>query len=117
MKKMRKMKNILLTISLALTFSISHAQKATASPDPAKPLVTVEASCGQCQFHMEGKGCDLAVRIDGKAYYVDGTSIDEHGNAHAKDGFCEAVREAEVQGEVVDNRFRVSYFKLLPEKK
>jgi hypothetical protein len=36
---------------------------------------------------MEGKACDLAVRIDGKAYFVDGTSIDSHGDAHAADGF------------------------------
>jgi hypothetical protein len=34
----------------------------------------VEASCGQCQFGMEGHGCELAVRIDGKPYFVDGTS-------------------------------------------
>ncbi len=26
----------------------------------------VEAPCGECQFDMEGTGCDLAVRIDGK---------------------------------------------------
>ena len=79
---------------------------------------TVEASCGQCQFGMKGKGgCDLAVRIDGKSYFVDGTHIDQHGDAHAKDGFCAAVRKAEVIGEIVDNRFKVTYFKLLPEKK
>jgi hypothetical protein len=32
---------------------------------------------------MEGHGCELAVRIDGK-YFVDGTSS---GDAHANDGF------------------------------
>jgi hypothetical protein len=31
-----------------------------------KPQI-VEASCGQCQFGMEGHGCELAVRIDGKS--------------------------------------------------
>jgi hypothetical protein len=41
----------------------------------------VEASCGQCQFGMEGHGCELAVRIDGKPYFVDGTSLDSHGDA------------------------------------
>jgi hypothetical protein len=53
--------------------------------------------------------------MDGKAYFVDGTNIDSHGDAHAKDGFCSAIRRAEVQGEVVDNRFVATYFKLLPE--
>ncbi len=76
----------------------------------------VEASCGECQFGLEGKSCDLAVRIDGKSYFVDGTTIDEHGDAHAKDGFCKAVRKAEVQGEIVNNRFKATYFKLLPKE-
>lgn len=75
--------------------------------------MVVETACGECQFKLTGKGCDLAVRIDGKAYFVDGTDIDSHGDAHAKDGFCNAVRKAEVQGEIVNNRYKVTYFKLL----
>jgi hypothetical protein len=75
---------------------------------------TVEASCGQCQFGMEGKSCDLAVRIDGKSYFVEGTSIDAHGDAHAKDGFCASIRKAEVIGTLKNNKFVVTYFKLLP---
>ena len=77
----------------------------------------VEVSCGQCKFAMTNKkGCDLAVRIDGKSYFVEGTTIDDHGDAHAKDGFCSAVRKAEVIGEIKDNKFVVTYFKLLPTK-
>ena len=74
---------------------------------------TVEASCGQCQFGMEGKSCDLAVRIDGKPYFVEGTSIDAHGDAHAKDGFCASIRKAEVIGTLKNNKFVVTSFKLL----
>ncbi|HEX8575636.1 MAG TPA: DUF6370 family protein [Flavobacterium sp.] len=78
----------------------------------------VEASCGQCQFGMKSKkGCDLAVRIDHKAYFVDGTKIDDHGDAHAKDGVCSAIRQAEVTGKIVDNRFVATSFKLLPNIK
>jgi len=77
----------------------------------------VEVSCGQCQFGMKANGCDLAVRLDGKTYFIDGTKIDEHGDAHAEDGFCNAVRQAEVIGEVKDGRFVATYFKLLPLKK
>lgn len=84
-------------------------------PDPDKKIQIVEAACGECRFKLEGKGCDLAVRVNGKAFFVDGTDIDSHGDAHAKDGFCNAVRKAEVQGELVNNRFRVTYFKLLRE--
>ena len=88
------------------------------TPDSLKKIQVVEASCGECQFHMAGKGCELAVRINGKAYFVDGTTIDDHGDAHASDGFCEAIRKAEVQGEIVNNRFKATYFKLIkPEPK
>jgi len=77
----------------------------------------VETSCGQCQFDMnEQRGCDLAVRIDGKAYFVEGTSIDDHGDAHAHDGFCQAIRKAEVSGEVVDKKFKATRFVLLPKE-
>jgi hypothetical protein len=76
----------------------------------------VEASCGQCQFGLKEKGCDLAVRIDGKAYFVDGSSIDAHGDAHATDGFCEAIRKAEVVGKVKNNRFIATSFTLLEQE-
>src|SRR5215213_543244 len=86
-----------------------------ATPDPAKKIQVIETACGECQFKLAGKGCDLAVRIGGKAYFVDGTDIDSHGDAHANDGFCKAVKKAEVQGEVVNNRFKVTYFKLVKD--
>jgi len=84
-----------------------------ASAQETKPQI-VEASCGQCNFGMKGNGCTLAVRIDGKAYFVDGTSIDKHGDAHADDGFCSAIRKAEITGEIVGDRFKATSFKLLP---
>jgi hypothetical protein len=84
-------------------------------PDTTKKMQIAEASCGQCQFGLKGKGCDLAVRINGKAYFVDGSHIDSHGNAHAKEGFCNAIRKAEVLGRVVNNRFVASYFKLIKQ--
>ena len=77
----------------------------------------VAASCGQCKFDMKGGGCDLAVKIDGKSYFVDGSKIDDHGDAHAKDGFCATIRQAEVSGTIVNNRFVATSFKLLPNKK
>ncbi|MGG9972685.1 DUF6370 family protein [Ferruginibacter sp. SUN002] len=83
------------------------------TPDTLKQLIKAEVSCGQCKFGLPGKGCSLAVRIKGKAYFVDGTSIDEHGDAHAADGFCNAVRHALIQGKVVRKRFKVTYFKLI----
>ena len=99
---------------LAILFSATVAS-AQDKKEETKPQI-VEASCGQCQFGMEGHGCELAVRIDGKSYFVNGSSIDSHGDAHASDGFCSAIRKAEVVGKVVDNKFKVTSFKLLPKK-
>ena len=102
----------IITLLLLLTAFLTNAQ----DKKVAQKTQIVEASCGQCQFGMKSGGCDLAVRIDGKSYFVDGTKIDEHGDAHAKDGFCEAIRKAEVVGEIKDGRFVASSFKLLPKK-
>ena len=73
----------------------------------------VDVSCGQCQFGMPGNGCDLAVRIDGQVYYVDGSSIDDHGDAHAEDGLCNCVRRGVVSGQVEAGRFVVSEMNLV----
>lgn len=109
------MKYIILILLFSTNLIQTNAQDIS-KPDSTKKIQIVEASCGQCQFGLNGDGCKLAVRIDGKAYFVKGTDIDSHGDAHAKDGFCEAIRKAEVQGEVVNNEFVLSYFKLLDQK-
>ena len=83
--------------------------------DTTKDILIVEAACGQCKFGMIKKGCNLAVRINGNAYFVTGASIDSYGDAHAKDGFCEAIRIDKIQGELIDDFFKVSYFELLKE--
>ncbi len=103
---------------IAVLFTIFLIAGKIAAQDKKQPpkIQIVEASCGECNFGLKGKSCDLAVKIDGKAYFVEGTKIDDHGDAHAKDGFCSAVRKAEVIGEIVDNKFKVSYFKLLPDE-
>lgn len=99
------------------SFTAGAAQAQTNPMAQAIPTDTllVDAACGQCRLGLPGKGCDLAVRYEGRAYFVAGTGIDSHGDAHARDGFCNAVRKAKVQGKVVDNRFQVSYFQLVSE--
>jgi hypothetical protein len=106
----------LFTVLLSFAFVGAMAQqKETSKPAATKKLLTIDASCGQCQFGLKGKGCNLAVRIDGKSYFVDGSDIDSHGDAHATDGFCNKIRKAEVQGEIVKDRFKATYFHLIPE--
>ena len=100
--------HLILSVALALGACTSPKQ-----PAPPEPPRLVEASCGQCNFDLPGDSCDLAVRMDGKAYFVDGTSIDEHGDAHAADGMCNAIRKARVEGHVSEGRFQATFFELL----
>lgn len=103
---------ILLVFMLCCTHLFAQSTKKT-TIDPLKKVLNVEASCGQCQFKMAGKGCTLAVRIDGKAYFVEKANIDEFGDAHANEGFCNAIRKAKVQGKLVKGKFVASYFELI----
>ncbi|MES3017350.1 MAG: DUF6370 family protein [Bacteroidota bacterium] len=106
---------LLLVICFSASIAISQTKNTPVKAVSKETLQIVDASCGECQFKMKGKTCDLAVRINGNAYFVDGTKIDEHGDAHANDGFCKKIRKAEVKGSVVNNRFVATHFKLLPE--
>lgn len=116
MHKTLTMKKLILLAAVALGTSLFAQEKKQNTPDKTKPIQTVEAACGQCKLGLPGTTCDLAVRINGKAYFVEGVHIDSLGDAHAKDGFCNAIRKARVQGEVVKDRFKASYFMLIPEK-
>lgn len=100
------MKKVIFVYILILSFACSNDKKQI-----------VELSCGQCQFHLNSqKGCDLAVRINNVAYFVDGAGIDDFGDAHDKEtGFCEVIRRAEVKGEIINNRFSVKSIKILDQ--
>ena len=77
--------------------------------------MTVVAGCANCIFDMPGaKGCKLAVKIDGTAYLVTGSNIDDHGDAHASDGLCNASRNAVVEGRIDGDRFVATHFALKP---
>ncbi|MGC4103567.1 DUF6370 family protein [Ferruginibacter sp.] len=97
-------------------FSQGDVQKNTA-PDPNKKVQIVDVSCGKCNFNLKSESCKLAVRIKGKSYFVEGASIDDFGDAHAKAGLCRAVRKAKVQGEIDGDIFKATYFKLIEDKK
>lgn len=106
------MKYLLLFLIFVSSLSL-QAQTPRLVLNPKKPVDTLEASCGSCQFNMPKKECFLAIRKDGKAYEVTGTGLDDHGDAHALDGFCMAIRKAAVQGRIHKGKYVVTYFKLL----
>ena len=73
----------------------------------------VLASCGMCNFAIDSKsGCSLAIKIGESTYQVKGTTIDDHGDSHAKEGFCNAVSVASVVGNVKENSFFVESFQI-----
>ena len=106
------MKKLFLFFFLA-AFAASAQTKPAGKLDASKPVLELEASCGSCNFKMPGKECYLAVKYEGKAYAVEGTGLDDHGDAHEEKGFCMAVRKAKVQGNLKGDKFVVSYFELL----
>ena len=74
-----------------------------------------DVSCGMCNFEMTGEECALAIRIEGKEYYVEGSAIDEHGDAHADDGLCTVVRKAKVKGVIKKGVFVAEMIELIEE--
>ena len=110
------MKKCLLLLVLLVTFSFTYAQDSTKKKlvfNPKNPTYEVEATCGTCMYKMEGMGCHLAIKLNGKNYFVDGTNIDDHGDAHDAEGFCNAIKKAKLQGTIVKDRFKVTYFELI----
>lgn len=75
----------------------------------------VEASCGECQLGMPGDGCHLAIRLEGKTFWVDGSGIDDHGDAHGESGLCNRIRQARITGLLANGRFVAEEFELLDE--
>jgi len=114
-----RMKKFIFTLFVVIAGLAVHAQTAPKKDAPAQTITkkTVDIACGECQFKMKGKDCDLAIRIDGKSYFVDGKGIDDFGDAHDTHGFCNAVSQAEVTGKIVNGRFKAKDIKLLPKKK
>lgn len=103
-----------LVVGVALVAVLGLGGCAGSKPLRVEQTGVMEAACGQCLFHLPGKGCDLAVRHGGRAYYVDGVDLDSLGDAHAKDGMCQVIRHAQVTGELRNGRFLVSRFEMIP---
>ena len=40
-----------------------------------------------------------------RVYNVSGVSIDDHGDSHAKDGYCNVIKKVYVEGRISGKRF------------
>lgn len=60
---------------------------------------TTEVGCGMCMYSMEGvESCELAAKVDGKAYLVTGVDFDTHGS-----GLCNGTSNAKITGSVYED--------------
>ena len=65
----------------------------------------VLVSCGMCNFMNGDNDCALAVKIGSKVLKVRGVGIDDHGDSHASDGYCNVIKKKYVEGIVRKNLF------------
>ena len=101
-------------ITFLLIVDISTiAQQISPDTHGMRVNLIVDASCAKCQFNKADDECLLAVEINSEIYYVDGTTIDDHGDAHDSDGFCNVIRKAHVEGAIDGNKFLLEKFSLL----
>lgn len=76
----------------------------------------VKTTCGKCNFEMTSDECELAIELNGKYYFIEGSSIDEHGDAHNATGLCSIIRDAKVLGKVKHGVFVTEKFELIDIK-
>ena len=65
----------------------------------------VLVSCGMCNFLTGDNDCALAVKIGSRVLKVEGVGIDDHGDSHASDGYCNVIKKKYVEGIVRKNSF------------
>ena len=108
------MHKIIALAAIILLPFLSQAQKKEGKYYKGK----AEVSCGSCQLKQDSKSCDLAVRIKNKTYLVAGkkSGIDDYGDSHADDGFCNTIRTGEVEGTIKGRKFYAKEIKLDPAK-
>lgn len=113
---MSKFLLLIVVASASLVFVSCGEKKA---PAPAFPPAVVaaaagarelEAGCAGCVYHMDGaEGCQLAVLVDGKHYYVSGVDMPGH-----ESGLCDGPQRALVLGKVDGDRFVATAFAMKP---
>jgi hypothetical protein len=116
-KAMKKFFFLVLISCISVGAFSQETKKQPLKFDKTQEVHVVDAACGTCMLKMAGKDCKLAITFKGKNYFVDGTGIDDHGDAHDDAGFCNAISKAKVQGKVVDDKFLVTYFELVKKVK
>lgn len=122
--KIRINKTVPVVVLAAMMFTGCGGSKDTSAPSepsvPSAPVASVEdqaatgetqtyeVGCGGCIFQMEDAvGCEAAVKVDDKTYWIEGVKISAHNI-----GLCSGSAEADMAGEVKDGKFIATSFAL-----
>ena len=62
-------------------------------------------SCGMCNFMNGDNDCALAIKVGRKVLSLKDVGIDDHGDSHAKDGYCNVIKKVYVEGRVRGKTF------------
>jgi hypothetical protein len=106
---------VLLVFPVVLILACESTQRRELADVNTVGPIVAEAGCATCIYDMpDVQGCVLAVKIDGKSYRVEGSGIDDHGDAHAADGLCNTARRARIAGRIEARMFVAEQIELLP---
>ncbi len=103
---------MLIPVALALGHIACSGASTGQASDLHASAMTVEVGCASCIYEMEGvEDCELAARIDGKAYLVELDGFDAHGS-----GLCAGTKTAVVTGAIEGDRFHATSLELAEDE-
>ena len=70
----------------------------------------------KCKAFLIISSNNINFLVGKKTFNVKGTGMEDHGDSHAEDGFCNAVRIANVKGKVSKGKFKSESFALIGSK-
>ena len=65
-------------------------------------------SCGMCNFMNGDNDCALAIKVGRNVLSLKDVGIDDHGDSHAKDGYCNVIKKVYVEGKVRGKTFKAN---------
>ena len=65
-------------------------------------------SCGMCNFMNGDNDCAIAIKVGRDVLSLKDVGIDDHGDSHAKDGYCNVIKKVYVEGRVRGKTFKAN---------
>jgi hypothetical protein len=65
-------------------------------------------SCGMCNFMNGDNNCAIAIKVGRDVLSLKDVGIDDHGDSHAKDGYCNVIKKVYVEGRVRGKTFKAN---------